>query len=449
MIDLQEFESKLGYPNNFDVVKKLAGDNKKVYIYYLSSLADNLLIDEFLKGINAYNDGNFLDQFVNGSIQKSTDISVTLRGVLSGMLAVIGEDKIAYLLEVRAYPNRSIQEPSTEKSVRGSRDGFTESIIQNVGLLRRRIRDGDLQIELLHAGKTSQTDIALCYMKSRVRDEVVNNLHTRINDLKIDNLVMSDRALEENVFQQNKHFYPLVRYTERPDIAATHVLKGSVAVIVDTSASVILTPTTLLEHMKHVEEYRQTPLIGTLMRSIRYLAIAMSILLLPIWYLIVSRTDLQSAIFVRPVLELAIPIFWQIIIVEIMIEVLRIATIHTPSQLADAIGIVAAILLGQMAIDLGVFVPEILLYCSLSAIGGFATPSYELSLANKVSKIILLVLVYIGGKVGFIFGFFGLIYYLLTIKIFGVPYLYPMIPFDASNLISYIFRKPQKKERKS
>lgn len=446
MIDLKEFESKIKYGISFDVVKKHIGDFKKGYIYYLASLIDNILLNEFLSGINSYYEGDLFDQFINGSVTKTSDMEVAINSLFSGMLVAIF-DSSYYLIEIRSYPNRSIEEPMTEKSVRGSRDGFVESIITNVGLIRRRIKSSSFNIELLNAGKESKTDIALCYMDNRCRHEVVNLLKDSINKLEIDNLVMSDRALEENIFQQHKSFYPLVRYSERPDIVANHILKGNVAIIIDTSASVILTPTVLLEHTKHVEEYRYPPLVGTMLRMVRYFSILASILIVPLWYLITTFTDYESIFLATPEVVLNIPIFWQIILVELMIEILRIATIHTPTQLSNAMGLVSAILLGQMAIDLGLFVPEILLYCSISAIGGFATPSYELSLANKVTKIILLILISLLGKIGFIIGFFGTIYYLLTITVFGVPYLYPLIPFDLKKLTSFVFRVPQKSEK--
>ena len=127
-MNIKEFEAKIKYGINFDVVKKHIGDFKKGYIYYLASLIDNILLNEFLSGINSYYEGDLFDQFINGSVTQTTDTNKIIHALFSGMLVAVF-DNTYYLIEIRSYPNRSIDEPSTEKSVRGSRDGFVESII--------------------------------------------------------------------------------------------------------------------------------------------------------------------------------------------------------------------------------------------------------------------------------------------------------------------------------
>ena len=221
---------------------------------------------------------------------------------------------------------------------------------------------------------------------------------------------------------------------------AAHLLKGHIAIIVDTSSSVIITPTTFFEHTKHVEEYRQVPSVGTFIRLLRYFAILISVFLVPLWMLTLNNDNFTSNIFVKLSNESPIPVLVQIIIVELVIELLRIATIHTPNHLSSAMGLIATLILGQMAVEIGLFQSEILLYCSISSIGGFATPSYELSLANKLVKLGLILLVGFFGSVGFIVGFTLLIVLLGAIKTYGVPYLYPLIPFDYKEFLKVIFR---------
>jgi stage V sporulation protein AF len=218
-----------------------------------------------------------------------------------------------------------------------------------------------------------------------------------------------------------------------------------VAMIVDTSPSVILTPTTLFEHIEHVEEFRQTPIVGTFTRIFRLIAVLISVFLVPLWMVLVLETDFSGVFLLRPENEVPTNLFIQVLIVEVMIEVLRIATIHTPSALSSAISLVAALLLGQMAVEIGVFIPEVLLYGALSAMGGFATPSYELSLANKITKMFLIILVGLFRKTGFLIGMFLLFLYLVSIKVFSVPYLYPFIPFDYKKCLSLFYRPSKNK----
>lgn len=423
---IKRFENKIGYKKSFDIVKR---EFDNYIIYYASSLASSSLIQEIISGRAFSNKIIF-----NKDIKEESDLNNLCNSLYFGNTILFLNNK-SYILETREYPTRSISEPSTEKSIRGGKDGFNESIITNVGLIRRRVKKDDLRFYLVSVGKDSKCDVCLCYLENRVNKRHLKQIKNKLNQLKVDHLVMSDRALEENLFKQKYIYYPLVKYTERADLASIHILKGFICIIVDTSASVILTPTTFFEQMKHVEEYRQIPLVGTLLRLVRYVAIFLSLFLIPFWYFIISKNDVS----------LTVPVFYQLLIAEIMIEILRIATIHTPSELSSAIGIVAAILLGQMAIDLNIFTSEILLVVSISTIGSFATPSYELSLSNKLTSIIILILVFLFNEIGLIVGFFAFFLYLASISVLDTPYLYPLIPFDLEMFKNLFIRKSNNK----
>ena len=216
---------------------------------------------------------------------------------------------------------------------------------------------------------------------------------------------------------------------------ASHIQHGYIAILCDTSSSVVMLPTTLFEILEHVEEHRQTPLIGTLIRIIRLTAVILSIYLVPIWALCMSYMKWDYTFFI------------QILIVELSIELLRIATIHTPEAISNAMGLIAALLLGQFAIDLGFFSEEILLFCAIGAIGGFATPNYELSLTNKYLKIMMIVTIMFLNIFGFVIFNVCLWIFLICLKPFHMSYLYPLIPFDGKALLQFMIRKPKKNQR--
>ena len=234
------------------------------------------------------------------------------------------------------------------------------------------------------------------------------------------------------LLDQGYNPFPLVRYSERPDIVATHIQHGYIAILCDTSSSVLMLPTTIFEILEHVEEHRQTPLIGTFIRLIRLSAVLLSIYLVPIWALAVSFMKWDWTFFV------------QVLLVELSIELLRIATIHTPESISNAMGLIAALLLGQFAIDLGFFSEEILLFCAVGSIGGFATPNYELSLTNKYIKVMMILSVMFLNIFGFVIFNICLWIYLARLKPFGMSYLYPLIPFDFKAFIQFLIRKPKK-----
>ena len=429
----------LNIENNFDVVRKEIGVTNKAIIYFLSSLADSSSLFQLAYSFINSNYFNIENQILNGSINKINDVKEAFVNISSGMSLIIYLDEM-YIVETRNYPSRSISEPDTERTIRGSKDGFTENIIVNIGLIRRRIKSEWFYSKIYKIGNDSKCDVVVCALTNKVNKRTLKSVEEKLKETRIDDLTMSDRKLEEKLFNQGFNPFPLVRYSERPDIIAAQLLKGHIAIVVDTSSSVIIVPTTIFEHTKHVEEYRQVSSVGTFIRIIRYFAILISIFLVPLWMLTLTNENFISHIFVKIESVNNIPVLLQIILVELTIEILRIATIHTPNQLTSAMGLIATLILGQMAVEVGWFASEVLLFCSISSIGGFATPSYELSLANKIVKLILIVLVGLFGGAGFIIGVYLLIMFLGSISLFELPYLYPLFPFDYDEYKKVIFR---------
>ncbi|MDI7741453.1 spore germination protein [Lysinibacillus fusiformis] len=365
-------------------------------------------------------------------------------GVLSGVVGIITLSGYGYLLELRNYPGRQPEEPDNEKVIRGSRDGFAENIILNTGLVRRRIRDPQLRIELHKITSIGHTDIAICYMKDIVNDKHLKLIKKRLKEIKHDGLTMTDKSLEEWMFKQKFHPLPFVRYTERPDIVAAHLLEGHIAVIVDTSPSAIIVPISMFHLLQHAEEYRQAPFLGTATRLLRYTAAFLTLTLLPIWYLLATHEEfLPKALnFIGSREESTLPLILQIIMAHLGLEYLRIAAIHTPTPLSNAMGLVAGIIIGQIAIDVGLFSPEVVLYTAITAIFSFSIPTYELSSAMKYFQFFILIATAIAGPAGFFIALWVIISYLCSIKPMQVPYLWPLIPFFPKAFSRVMIRYP-------
>lgn len=435
---------------NFDVVRREVGLGvKKGVLYYLSSLVNEVAITNLLEGIKvAWSASTMEKTLFNGSISKKTNQEEILDDLFSGNAILLLENlKSAMVIDVRSYPTRTISEPTSEQTIRGSRDGFTESINTNVGLIRRRIKDTHLMIETFSVSKKSAISVAVCYLSDQADLGIVEDLKKKIQEINVNSLVMSDRALEEILFKQRFSPFPLVRYTERPDVASINLMNGKILLICDTSASVIITPTTFIDHTKHVEEFRQSPLIGSFTRLLRSIAVLLSFLLLPLWLALVKTDGFHNGLEIEVTLQNNHLLVVQIFVAELIFELLRIASIHTPTQLTSAVGLIAAIVLSQVSLDLGLFLPEIILMCAISAICGFATPSYELSMANKVMKLILILFVAVGGKVGFLIGITLLYIYLSCLKTWDMPYLYPFCPLDTKKALDLFSRSSAKKRK--
>jgi stage V sporulation protein AF len=456
--DLKKLEeimvTRIGLDESFDLgVRKLKILKKDVHFYYVNGLCDTQFILEIVEELVEINDNERLsthlydiirNRIVHQSVEPVETVEDVIDEVLSGLIAFVveGEDK-ALIVDVRSYPGRQPSEPDTEKVVRGSRDGYVENIIVNTALTRRRIRDGRLRFEIFRIGERSKTDISIAYMKDVANPSLIKTIKKELKTIKIDGLTMADKSVEEFLVKQGYNPYPLVRYTERADVAATHILEGHVLIFVDTSPSVIITPTTYFHHLQHAEEYRQSPTVGTFVRWARFIGVIASLFLLPLWYLFVVDPSLlpEKIAFVGPNEQTNVPVIIQIFLADLGIEFLRIAAIHTPTPLSTAMGLIAAVLIGQIAIDVGLFVPEVILYVAVAAIGTFSTPSYELSVANKIVRLLLLGIVAIFHIPGFVIGSTLYVLAMVCIRSLNTPYLWPFIPFNPRAFIEILVRR--------
>lgn len=378
-------------------------------------------------------------------VNTSEDLEEVIAQVLAGQTAVVVEGgKEVILIDSREYPIRSPQEPDIERVVRGPRDGFVETIVFNMALIRRRVRDRSLVMEYIQVGERSKTDIALVYIDSIVDMDHVKMLREQLDTISIDGVAMGEKTIEEFVFGRNYNPYPLVRYTERADTSAVHLMEGHVLIVVDGSPSVMICPSTFWHHLQHAEEYRQKPLIGVFLRWARYLAVLASLFLLPLWYTYATNEQLLSERwkFIGVKDHGEIGLIWQFLIAEVGIEILRMAAIHTPNALATALGIVSAIIIGDVAVQVGIFTHEVVLYVAVAAIGNFATPSYELGLANRLVRIFFLIMVALFKVPGLIIGITLWIILLASTKSMNTPFLYPFIPFHPKDFRIMLARTP-------
>lgn len=364
--------------------------------------------------------------------------------VLSGPMALLldGQDE-AVILDMREYPTRSIEEPDLERVTRGSREGLVETIVFNTALIRRRLRDPDLRFEMLSVGVRSRTDVAVGYIQGTADPALVQDVKDRVNSVGVPALTMGAQSLQELVVKQRYNPLPLARLTERPDVVSAHLLEGHVVILTDTSPTALILPANVWHFSQHAEEYFQAPAVGTFLRWVRFGAILFSLILGPLWLLIATMNNPPEWIaFVGPSEKPVVPLWFQFVLLEFGIVLIGQALIHTPTSMSTALGIVGAILLGELAIDVRLFVPETVLYASISALMSFATPSFEFSLALRLFRYVLFAAVAVGKTIGFAVGLLFIVVWFSLTKSFGLPYLYPLIPFNGKALFRLLLRMP-------
>ncbi|TCP31721.1 stage V sporulation protein AF [Scopulibacillus darangshiensis] len=439
---------------NFDVgVRNMEIFSDEIGIYYCNSLVDSSLIVELIRELLRIVDSHrpnlkakdiIKNHLAHEQVKEIKTLDESVDNMLSGLIVIlIDGEQVGLVIDVRHYPGRSPEEPDVEKVIRGSKDGFTENIIENAGLMRRRVRDERYRNDIMQIGERSKTDVCLCYLKDVANPGLLKTLKSELKKIEVDGIPMADKTIEEYLVKQGINPYPLVRYTGRPDVAAAHILEGHILLITDTSPSIIIFPTTLFHHVQHAEEYRQTPSVGAFLRWVRFIAMLASIFLVPLWLLLVENQSLlpPGLDFIGPNKhDYHIPLIVQILIAEIGVETLRMAAIHTPTSLSTALGLIAAVLVGQIAVQVGIFVSEVILYVAVSAIGAFATPSYELSVANKITRILLILVVGFFHVPGFVIFTTLLVIYLARVKNLNTPYLWPFIPFNPMALFNILVR---------
>lgn len=374
-------------------------------------------------------------------------VSDFVKSVLSGGIGMIIEGyNEAIIIDARTYPVRSVGEPDNDKVLRGPHDGFVETLVFNTALLRRRIRDTALTTEIHSVGKASQTDVVICYMKGKVNDKMLDVLRKKLDSVNINSLTMSQQSLIDCLVpKQWFNPFPKVRYTERPDAAAASILEGSMVLMIDNSPAAMIIPTGIFDFLQDTNDYYMSPVIGSYMRIIRMAIFAMTMLLVPVWLLFIQNPEYIPTwlSFIKIEEPNTVPIVAQLFIVEIVIDAMRLASINTPQSLSSSFGVIGALVLGEFAVSAGWFVAEIVLYMAFVALTNFTQPSYELGYAFKLFRMMLIGLIALFNLWGFIAGLVLIIIEIATTKtVTGQSYLYPLIPFNGTALISLLLRKP-------
>ncbi|GEB32654.1 MULTISPECIES: spore germination protein [Brevibacillus] len=455
---------RLGVGKSFDIgVHEFFVGNTKLLMYYINGFAESMLVSQIMREINDLRGRDITDSLFETlfykfipfyQLAKVDTTDEFMDKLLVGQVGLIlDRSNHAIIMDTKILPTRSPQEPDTERIVRGAHDGFTETLVINTVLTRRRIRDERLRFEIMQVGERTKTDVAVAYLQDVANPQLVDELKERLQNIQIDGIPMAEKTIEEFIIGKTLNPFPLVRYTERPDVAAVHLLEGHVLIYVDTSPSVMITPATYFHHVQHAEEYRQTPVVGAYLRWVRFFGIFASVFVLPIWLLMVMHPSMipEQLDFIGMKDKGSIPLLVQFLLAEVGLDLMRMAAIHTPAPLSVAMGLLAAILVGDVAIKVGLFAPEVILYLAVAAIGMFATPSYELGLANRLVRIFLILMVGFFSTPGLMIGFLAVLVGLAATRSLNTPYLWPFIPFNYKAMKDVVVRLavPSKNNRPS
>ncbi len=456
--NIRMLDGRLRVKENFDIVgKDLVIGERKARMYLVDGFIKDEVMEKIMEYIMALNTEDmtlahtakeFSDRYVTYvETDESDQTEEIVTAVLSGTLALLIEGyEFAVMIDARTYPVRNVQEPEDDRVLRGARDGFVETLVFNTALIRRRIRDPKLTMDIQQVGSVSRTDVVLCYMEDAVDRKLLDKLKKKIAGISISTLTMGQESLAECLVKtQWYNPFPKVRYTERPDAAAASALEGNVLIIVDNSPSVMVIPSGLLDFLQDTNDYYFPPLVGTYLRFVRMGVFLLTLLLTPVWFLLIQNPDaIPSWLeFIKVAEPNDVPIIWQLLIIEFIIDGLKIASLNTPTVLSNSFSIVGALILGDFAVQARWFVPEVVLYMAFVAIANFTQPSFELGYAFKLFRVLILVLTALFNIWGFAAGLVLMLVIIATTRtVGGKSYLYPLVPFDGRALGRLLIRQP-------
>lgn len=336
------------------------------------------------------------------------DFDLILKNVLSGVTCLFVDGYEACIaIDCRTYPARSVEEPDKDKSLRGSRDGFVETIVFNTAMMRRRIRDPRLIMEMTEVGQSSRTDVAICYMEDRVDKELLDTVRERISNISTDALRMNQQSLAEGLFKRKWYNpFPKFKFTERPDTASACLLEGKVVILVDNSPSAMILPTSIFDMIEEANDYYFPTLTNIYLKAARGLITVLTVFLTPVFLLFMQNLNWlpETFAFVAVKDTVNIPLIYQLLILEIAIDGLRLAALNTPSMLSTPLSVIAGLVMGEFSVKSGWFNAEVMLYMAFVAVANYTQPNFELGYALKFMRLQLLLLTAVFNWWGFVAG---------------------------------------------
>lgn len=443
--------------NNSDIIyRQFKFSHFKTAIIYIDGMVDRDLLNDyvlesFMEGNQEIEDFNDIkDRILTVSdLKEIDDLYEGISSILSGdTLLLVDGFNVACVISSRSWPARGIGEPSGETTIRGSRDGFSETIRFNTALVRRRVKDTRLRMESKVVGIRSKTDLAITYIDDIVNVGVLEELKRRLDKIDID-AILDSGYIEQLIEDDCLSPFPQVQSTERPDVVAAALYEGRVAVLVDNSPFAIIVPATMPNLLQSPDDYYQRWINSSIIRLLRTLAIIMCITF-PALYIAITSFH-TSIIPARLAYSIAasregvpFPAFVEAIIMEISFDLLLEAVVRLPRPIGATIGIVGGLIIGQSAVSAGIVSPIMIIVVSITAITEFITPNYGVTTGLRITRVFLTICSAIVGLYGIILGLIVVLVHLIKLKSFGIPYLAPVVNPDITDFKDVFLRLPLK-----
>lgn len=458
---VKDFSAIVGPERNFDIIQKqMIIGGRLAEFFMIDGFVKDEIMEKLLESFSDFQNEDMpkdkddfmrMIPYTEASINKNYEDAST--DMLKGMTCLfIDGYPCAFMIDCRTYPARNVSEPWKNRVLRGSRDGFVETIVSNVTLIRRRIRTPDFCVKACKVGTMSQTDVVFAYIQGKADEKLLNTLVDRLEKSTVEAVTMNIESLAE-VLLPGPYInpFPKFKYSERPDTAAAAIFDGNIVILVDNSPAVLIVPTSVFDVMEEADDFYFPPVTGTYIKWSRYIMTIAALIMTPLWILFLNNPGWLPESLKFILIEdggSTIPVLLQLLILEFAIDGLRLAAVNTPTLLSTPLSVIAGIVVGEYAVSSGWFDAETMLYMAFVTVGSYTQTSYEIGYAIKFYRVILLLTTWFFGLWGFIG---GLVFMIITIcfnkTISGKSYIYPIIPFNWNMLKRKIFRIRLGKEK--
>ena len=431
----------------------MLGNGQKAVVFFIDGLVNKDVLGRDFLGPLMAADKNGLwtaEELANSvvrtaSVNTTESFSTVFKSVLQGLVGLfLDGSATALLVEVISWPQRSVGEPETDVVIRGPREGFIEGIRMNVALLRRKIHHPDFTVETMRLGRYSQTDVCLVYVSSIVNQGALELVRQRLSEIDIDG-VMDTGVIEQLVQDTPFSLFPTMGVAEKPDIAASRLLEGRIAILADGSPIVLTIPMLFIEGLQNSEDYYTRFYYASWLRVIRFIAFLVNLYLPGFFLVAVGFTQqiipfklllsMSAAESVTPFSTGA-----SMLLIWLVYEILREAGVRLPRPAGQAISIVGAIVMGDAAVNANLISAPVLIVLAITMVASFVNSAY--TDASSILRLLFLGLGWLMGLFGLLLGSLMLFVYLCSLESFGTPFFAPFGPFLPRQTGDTVIRSP-------
>ncbi|HEU4963379.1 MAG TPA: spore germination protein [Bacilli bacterium] len=422
-----------------------------VFVAYFESLVEIKVMEQSFHTINALVNSpkNLRPHEASGELElKAVEkLEEAVKMVLYGWtLFIVQSTGQAFVVNTFKPPVRNLTRSETESTILGPQVAFTESLQLNLSLVRQELRTPDLKVKSIILGKYTQRVACVMFVDGIAQQEYIETIENRLNAIKFDGILDAASLalmIGDNPFSP----FPQFHVSERPEKMASQLLDGKIVIMLDGNPFALSGPASFIEFFQASDDYSNSWLAATLVRTLRIMGVLISISLSALYVAVVTfhyqmiPSDMLVTL-TQSRSRVPFPPLYETLLMEITIELLREAGARLPTKVGQTIGIVGGIVIGQAAVTAGLTSNILIIAVALSTLGSFIAPSYLMASTLRTIRFPLIIVSGMFGLFGLLIGLLMMVLHFLRLSSMGAPYFTPFSPLRLSDLKDTIVRAP-------